>query len=359
MKDLFRRGVRAAREGRVILPCGPSGAGKDHALAFHEKSKRSGDFVHCPLPTLSESLVEAELFGVVRGAATGVEPRAGLLEVAHGGTIFLNEIGDLPLSVQPKLLHFLDRRVYRKVGSSEDRLFDGLVLCATNADLQQKVADGSFRADLFHRLSECVVTLPPLCERVEDIPPLTDLFLEEFAQASERSRHVLHPLARDLLMRCPWNGNIRELRACLRRAVDASTTGMIEVHHLESSSLPKASDPPPPQGFEDETAATQIRLIEDAMLRAGGILRRAADILGITDAKLRRLIVKLGLGHTVLRRHRFPRRPKQQEGEPDFERLPQEDDEPTHDESGPDTDSDPSGSTDSDSGPPRPQNGFW
>ncbi|HMB71797.1 MAG TPA: sigma 54-interacting transcriptional regulator, partial [bacterium] len=313
LRELIRRGLRAARSGRVVLLTGPSGAGKDHfARVLHDASGRTGAFVDCPLPALPATLLEAELFGVERGAATLVEQREGLVETAHGGALFLNEIGDLPRALQPVLLHFIDKREYRRVGSSEQHSLDALILCATNADLESKVADGSFRQDLFFRLSECVLELPPLHERVEDIPDLADLILREVERRSGQARRVLHPLALDLLMRCPWEGNVRELRSCLSRAADETETGLIEAHHLDSPSLRKirggADGDPEEGGIRGEVHVVEIRRIHDAMNRAGGIITRAATILGLSEASLRRRISKYHLEYLVVRRK--PRRRK-------------------------------------------------
>lgn len=311
LRELIRRGLRAARSGRVVLLTGPSGAGKDHfARVLHEASGRTGAFVDCPLPALPHSLLEAELFGVERGAATLVEQREGLIESARGGTLFLNEIGDLPVSLQPVLLHFIDKREFRRVGSARQNTLEALILCATNADLESRVADGAFRQDLFFRLSECVLELPPLRDRVEDIPDLADLILREVERKSGRARRVLHPLALDLLMRCSWEGNVRELRSCLSRAADETETGLIEVHHLDSPSLRKIRHPaegdPEEGGIRGEVHVVEIRRIHDAMSRAGGIITRAATILALSEASLRRRIAKYHLEYLVVRRK--PRR---------------------------------------------------
>jgi transcriptional regulator with GAF, ATPase, and Fis domain/tetratricopeptide (TPR) repeat protein len=313
MRALLRRGLQAARDpaGGVVLLTGPSGVGKDHvARLLHEASGRRGDFVQCPLPTLPETLIEGELFGVARGAATMVESRVGLVEVAQHGTLFLNEIGDLALALQPKLLHFLDGREYRRVGSPELRRFDGLVVCATNADLERKVEEGAFREDLFYRLSACTLELPPLRERAEDIPALADLFLREFARTSAREPCVLHPDSLDLLLRCSWEGNVRELRSCLAGAVAVAPAGLVEPRHLESPSLRRMEAHPSGDVPLDPVSAAELRVVREAMIRSGGIIVRAARLLGCSDTRLRRKLVRYRLKHLILQ-------PKPRAGSPD------------------------------------------
>ena len=313
MRTVFRKAVRAARSGKLVLLTGPSGSGKDHvARILHDAAARKGDFVDCPLPTLPASLIESELFGVARGTATQVEQRPGLVELSDGGTIFLNEIGDLPLSLQPVLLNFLERREYRRVGGHRTERLDALIVCASNQDLESKVADGSFREDLFYRLTESVIDIPTLREHPEDIPELADLFLREIEQQSGREGLVIHPLALDLLMRCPWRGNVRELKTCLGKAAEEAAGGLIEVRHLESPSLkgvtlPSASSPP----VDAEVDAVRVRHIQEALTRTGGIVTQAAELLGVTEAMLRRWLDKYGLRHLALRkRGRPPRRGK-------------------------------------------------
>lgn len=302
MQDIFRRGVHAAKQNRTILLQGPTGAGKDHlANVLHEASGRHGDFVTSSPPPNS-SLYGADLFGVDPGAATDVHARPGHIDAAQGGTLFLNEIADLPLELQPQLLHFLDTRKYRRVGGTEWHTFDGLIIFATNANLAQRVADGTFREDLLYRLSGFVLDLPPLRERSEDIEDLAAFFLDEFAQAG-RPRCVLQKLALQRLIDCRWDGNIRELKACLQRAVDESTTGMIYPHDLDSPSLPPLSGhriTSKAHTLREKLIAHEIRLIIEALQLTGGNVLRAAKYLGVSDAGLHRRIRKFGL-------HRYTR----------------------------------------------------
>jgi transcriptional regulator with PAS, ATPase and Fis domain len=226
-----------------------------------------------------------------------VDARMGHIESAEGGTLFLNEISDLPLPLQTQLLHFLDTRRYRRVGGTEWRTFDGLIITATNADLAQRVAEGTFRKDLLYRLSGCVLELPPLRERPEDIEDLAAFFLDEFAQAG-RPRCVLQKLAVQRLIDCRWDGNIRELKACLQRAVDNSSTGMIYPHDLDSPSLPPLSGhrvTSKAHTLREKLIAHEIRLIIEALQLSGGNVWRAAKYLGLSDAGVHRRVRKYGL----------------------------------------------------------------
>ncbi|NNE43486.1 MAG: sigma 54-interacting transcriptional regulator, partial [Gemmatimonadetes bacterium] len=304
MRELLRRGLRALRSGRVVLLTGPSGAGKDHlARVLHDAMAMKGEFVDCPLPTLPAELIGPELFGIAPKTATQVFGRTGLAEAAQGGTLFLNEIADLPLALQPMLLHFVDRREFRRTGSTATHRLDGLIICATNADLEKKVKDGTFRADLFYRLADEVLEIPPLRERPEDIPHLADLFFREFERKTGRPRCHLSTLALDRLMRCAWEGNVRELKACLSRAVDAADGGMIQVQHLESPSLKALSEDSAGGrgGMLEEIDLIEVRKIEEAMGRAGGIITRAAKLLDLSETSLRRRIAKHHLKHLVTR----------------------------------------------------------
>jgi transcriptional regulator with GAF, ATPase, and Fis domain len=331
LRAAVQRGIRGARAGRILLITGATGTGKDHlARVIHEASGQRGELVDCALPSLSETLFESEIFGVARGAATMVHERPGFVEAARGGTLFLNEIGDLPNTLQPKLLHFLDRREYRRVGASEIRSFEGLVLCATNADLEQKVANGSFREDLFYRLSECVIELPPLRERPDDIAPLAELFLAEIAQRSGRAAMTLHPRAHDLLRRAVWPGNVRELRGAILRASDVvGKDGVVRAEHLDSPSLREVRESWSLSGNVSSNVAAdeEVRRIHEALVRAGGIIMRAADMLGLKETTLRRRIKRYRLDHLTLG---SPGRPAGRSGANGSANAPRDRRAPTH-----------------------------
>jgi transcriptional regulator with GAF, ATPase, and Fis domain len=212
MRELFSQLDKVAQSSAPVLIQGETGTGKELAArAIHEASARAQEpFVVVDCGALPESVVEAELFGHGRGAFTGaVQNRCGAFEAAHAGTIFLDEIGELPLAVQPKLLRVLESRSVRRIGESVGREVDVRVICATHRNLARMVSAGAFREDLYFRLAVLPATLPPLRERPEDIPLLVHRFLEGRA---------VEGLELEELVRCPWLGNVRELRNLVERA---------------------------------------------------------------------------------------------------------------------------------------------
>jgi two-component system, NtrC family, response regulator GlrR len=216
MRELFARLARVARSEATVLIQGETGTGKEVAAqAIHDASSRAGEaFVIIDCGALPETLLEAELFGHTRGAFTGaVEARAGAIEAAHGGTVFLDEVGELPLSMQPKLLRVLESRTVRRVGETTHRQVDVRFLSATNRDLRTMVNTRAFREDLYFRLAVLPVTIPPLRERPSDILALVHHFLPREAHAA-----VTPQMVRELMSR-PWLGNVRELRNFVERAV--------------------------------------------------------------------------------------------------------------------------------------------
>jgi Nif-specific regulatory protein len=307
-RDVIRRALAAIRAGRIVLLTGPTGAGKDRvARAIHEMSGFPGAFVDCNLLNIPETLVDSVLFGSAKGAFTGADSsRRGRVEEASQGLLFLNEVGELPLDLQVKLLHFLDDRTYRQVGGPGECRFDGEIVCATNADLEELVSQGRFREDLYYRLAGCALRVPALADRPADIPELTDHFLRRIERDRGEGRLTLHPEARDLLQRCRWEGNVRELRACLESAAELSPDGFVRGEHLESASLRRLREQDAETGgvagdggLDEQVAALEIRLIEDALRQTAGNVSKAAQILGLTEQALRRRKNKYRLDHLV------------------------------------------------------------
>jgi len=292
----------AAETDSLILLTGESGTGKDHLARFiHKNSKRSS----CPFylincAAVSEELAESELFGHEAGAFTGAQRRKrGLLELAEGGTILLNEIGELSLRLQAKLLTFLETKTFARVGGEKMVTVDARLIAATNRDLTQEVAEGRFRGDLFYRLNVFQIRIPPLRERLEDIPLLAQqlvsiLTLElQFQNSPEIDAQVLQRLTQ-----YTWPGNIRELRNLLERAIILSQGRSLSHKYLgfpgeddRPSALASASGI---KGYDDIIQDTKRSLIEDALKRAGGKRHEAARLLGLTRDALKRQMTTLG-----------------------------------------------------------------
>ncbi len=237
MAALVTQAETAARTDSTILLTGESGTGKDVLARFiHSKSTRhSMPMITVNCGALPETLFESEFFGHERGAFTGASSmRRGLLEAADGSTLFLDEIGDMPLLMQVKLLHFLEQGRFRRVGSTRDQNADVRVIAATNRDLPEEVKRQRFRADLFYRLNVVSLHVPPLRERPEDISRLTTYFLGIYRQRFNRPGLDLSSEARERLQAYSWPGNVRELRNCLERAAATSLGDIIDANQIPS-----------------------------------------------------------------------------------------------------------------------------
>ena len=242
MQEVFKRIALVAPSSASVLITGESGTGKELvARAIHRHSRESGGpLVSVNLAALNPSLVESELFGHVRGAFTGADaPRKGLLELADGGTVFFDEAGDIPLPVQVKLLRALEQREVVPVGDAQPRPSSFRVLAATHRDLREEVRKGSFREDLFFRLAVFEIHLPPLRERVEDIPLLAERFLQNVLPAGGQPVRFTQA-ALDELCRRPWPGNVRELRNAVEHAALVARAGAITPEHLPPRVAPAA-----------------------------------------------------------------------------------------------------------------------
>ncbi len=291
-----------------VLVTGESGTGKELvARAIHSQGpRRTGPFISENCAALPAELLESELFGHVKGAFTGAHAsKQGLLVAAHGGVLFLDEIGDMPVELQKKMLRVLQEGEVRPVGSSEVRKVDVRLICATNRDLDEMVREGEFRQDLFYRISVLPVRLPPLRERREDIPLLVKRFLAELGREAPGSVRI-SPDAMELLSRHRWPGNVRELHNEVRRAAIVSD-GMILPEHLSPEVRSGAA---PSTGFQVEGDALpaergttlpdivrelETRIILLAQQRAGANKSRAAELLGLSRFALQRKLEKYGL----------------------------------------------------------------
>ncbi len=252
---------------------------------------------------LSENLLESEIFGHVKGAFTGaIADKKGLFELANGGTVFLDEISDMPYAMQTKLLRVLQDGLIRPVGGSEYQRVEFRLISSTNRDLLQEVKKGRFREDLFYRIQVFPIVLPPLRERKEDIPLLAANFLEEFALQSNRPAARLTPGALEILMQFDWPGNVRELKNEIERALTlAGDEAEITEAYLSERIRQTAADEGPsaaaPATIQQATARVERKMVEDALRKSGGNRSRAARILGLTRQgllnKIRRYEVKL------------------------------------------------------------------
>jgi two-component system response regulator PilR (NtrC family) len=266
------------------------------------------------------NLIESELFGHVRGAFTGaVSDRRGLFRTADGGSIFLDEVGDLPLALQVKLLRVLQERSFTPVGGQALVAVDVRIVAATNRDLEAEVAAGSFREDLFYRLNVIRLELPPLRERTDDLPVLVDHFLARFAESLHRPTCKLSPSAMRRLFAHSFPGNIRELENIIEHAVALAESDIIREDDLPLDMRNGAPGSGAPtarnlvvgpevdwmQGgssnLDAELEAIEKRLLEEALRRAGGVRKKAAEILGINYRSLRHRLSKYGFGEMEVR----------------------------------------------------------
>ncbi len=284
----------------TVLVRGESGTGKELvARALHNLSpRRDGPFVALNCGGLNEGIIESELFGHVKGAFTGAyTDRKGKIEYADGGTLFLDEIGEMPLGTQVKFLRVLEERKVTRLGSNKSKEVDVRLVAATNADLEEKVEKGEFRRDLYYRIKVVELVLPPLREKVEDIPLLVDHFIRRFAEAHGRNVQGIEKEALHRLMSYSWPGNVRELKNCVETMVVTSKGPLLGVEDL----------PPWVQGEEGERrdpfrdlgemtlAQVEKEMIRAALARHGGNRARAAASLGIGERTLYRKIKEYGL----------------------------------------------------------------
>jgi two-component system, NtrC family, response regulator AtoC len=291
MKNLGALLERVAASSMSVLITGETGVGKGILAAeLHRKSRRAaGPYVDINCAELPESLTETELFGHVRGAFSGADKdKAGLIETADGGTLVLDEVGELSLPAQASLLKVLDNFDVRRVGGLKGRRVDVRLITCTNRDLEAEVQQGTFREDLFFRLAQFPLHVPPLRERTQEIEELARAFLAEASAKEGMSIPVLSPEALAVLRSNPWHGNVRELRYAIGRAVLQCTDGVIRPEHLPAARLRTTVYAAEGPG-EDAAGAERKRIVE-ALAQCAGNQRRAAELLGIA---LRTLVYRL------------------------------------------------------------------
>jgi two-component system NtrC family response regulator len=284
----------AAAEAPVLL-LGESGTGKEMAaLAIHRRSPRkNGPFIPINCNAIPENLLESELFGHEKGAFTGAHmQRKGLVENATGGTLFLDEIGDLPPSIQVKLLRFLQEQRFQRVGGRQEIASDARVVAATNAELSNLVAAGKFREDLYFRLAVVVITLPPLRDRGEDAVLLAREFLNRFAVQNGRPNISFAPAALRALATYHWPGNVRELQNRVKRAVIMADGKRITAMDLELANAPGAGQN---TTLKEAREAVEKEVVENALRRHFGRISSAAVELGISRPTLYETMERLGI----------------------------------------------------------------
>ena len=298
MQEVLSVVRRVAPSDATVLIRGESGTGKELiAKALHYASPRAArPLVKVNCAALAESLLEAELFGHEKGAFTGaVTARKGRFELADGGSLFLDEIGDLPSHLQVKLLRVLQEREFERVGSSRPVKVDVRLLAATHRNLEALVRDGRFRDDLYYRINVVTIPLPPLRERREDLPLLIDHFLRAFADKNAKSIRGLTREAREALLRYDYPGNVRELENLIERAVVLTRDDVIDLTDLPLTLDAQAAEPESGAGLVAAVEGLERRMIREALAKADGIQTRAAELLGIGERVLRYKLKKYGL----------------------------------------------------------------
>jgi len=306
MEEALSLASRAADSKATILITGESGTGKE-VLAksiHHISSRKDKPFIAVNIPALPETLLESELFGHEKGAFTGAEKaKKGRFELADKGTIFLDEIGDIPINLQVKLLRVIQEHQIEKLGSTEIVDIDVRIIAATHQNLEEKIKNGSFREDLYYRLNIVTIHIPPLRERKEDIVPLTEFFVEKYSKENGKPELSLSKEAIDLLIKYGFPGNVRELENIIERAVVLTRNTLITVNDL----------PNVVKGFRAEIAiagkekgnmveqvdALEKKLIYDALKEANGNQSLAGRMLGITERNLRYKMQKYSIKKTA------------------------------------------------------------
>lgn len=297
MLRICRTIEKVASSNATVMLLGESGTGKEVlARGLHQASPRRNEkFVAINCAAIPENLLESELFGYEKGSFTGAaKTTLGKIESANGGTLMLDEIGDLPFQLQAKLLRFLQERVVERIGGRQEIPVDVRIICATHQDLQEQIAENRFREDLYYRLAEIVVNIPPLRERIGDPALLAHAFVRRFAQEQNRGSLSLSEDAVRAIELHPWPGNIRELENCIKRATIMADGNQITADDVGLRSVDPAAD----------TASLDLRVVREnaekaaivaAMGRVNGNVMKAADLLGVSRPTLYDLMHRLGL----------------------------------------------------------------
>jgi len=305
MREVYQSIHQVASSDTTVLIRGESGTGKELvAHAIHYASPRAGGaFIKVNCAALSEGLLESELFGHEKGAFTGaIQTRKGRIEEADGGTLFLDEIGDFSPATQVKLLRALQDRQFERVGSNQTRKSNVRVICATNRDLEEAVAGGDFRQDLYYRINVFPILLPPLRERKDDILLLADHFVERYSKRMAKDVRRISTPAINMMVMYHWPGNVRELENCIERAVLLSNDGVIHGHHLPPTlQTSDFSETAGTGSLSERVALYEKDIIVDAFKRTYGNASAAARDLGTSARILRYKANHLGIDPSVFR----------------------------------------------------------
>lgn len=305
MQAVFGLISQAAPSRSTILVVGESGTGKELvAKAVHANSPRADKpFIVVNSGSLPHDLLESNLFGHVRGAFTGaVYAKKGLFELADKGTLFFDEIGNVPLETQAKLLRVMQEREFMRLGGVETIKVDVRIVAATNVDLKRAVEDGRFREDLYYRLNVISVQLPPLRQRKEDVPALVQHFVAKYARENDKVVREVTAGALQLLMDYDWPGNVRELENVIERGVVLATASVIDrelvpdhVRNAPTFNIPQINVPPEGINLRDVIASFERRLIESTLEATGGVQKEAARLLGLKPTTLNEMIKRHNL----------------------------------------------------------------
>ncbi len=300
IQDIFSTIIKVAPARTTVLITGETGTGKELvARAIHQYSNRSGAFVAVNLSAVTDTLFESELFGYVKGAhSTAFQDRKGRLEEANKGTLFIDEVGDIPETVQVKLLRCIENRTFERLGENSTHKVDVRFVAATNINMEEMVASGKFRQDLYYRLKVLEVHLPPLRERLDDIPLLAQSFLQKFSIENNRPVCNISKDAMDYLLRYPWPGNIRELENKIEQAVVMAEGDTLLPSHfspeIQKNQIQASGD------IIQVEVGTSLRdmereMIQRTLVKVGGNKTKAAEILRIGTRTLYRKIEEYGL----------------------------------------------------------------
>jgi len=304
MEEVINVAARVADSKANVLITGENGTGKEVlAKAIHYISPRKDSaFVAVNVPALTETLLESELFGHEKGAFTSADKmKKGRFEIAHGGTIFLDEVGDIPQSIQVKLLRVLQEHQFERVGGTEKIEIDVRIIAATNKELEQKIKDGTFREDLYYRLNVVSIKIPPLRERKEDIVPMIENFIEKYCKENNKVTLDISKEAADVLMKYNYPGNVRELENIIERAVVLTRGKVITLNDLpmnikgfkEEKTLAALSE----GTLTEQVEELEKQLIFDALQESAGNQTKAGKLLGLTERNLRYKLKKYNIKH--------------------------------------------------------------